>query len=469
MYLPPAFPDELLLGRLIRHATVSGETVWEMSQRLFGSQRTSIHPFLTAGLASLAESLQEDVDTLLYDQTLAPLFLFYLPNHAERLRSHLLASHGSQALRESQLSTFGCGHSVCLKWCPLCAVDDIHELGVTYWHRIHQLPGVTACFRHPVLLEQVELTSRQRIVPSLLPICNSAWQSANPIEMRVAAFSHGLLNLLGKNTALTIELASRYRERLNDLGYITNGGHVRRKSLLHCFSGDVEEYRSSPASPLLRGHDDYRYLSELLDIGGSHHPFRHLLFGTWLFSNPEDFFGYTPPTITPVPMEKDTEEPQLAELRCLKLLKEGRSLAEVSRLTGKSRCYLKRVALMHRVKLNLKPKCLNNVLQQKIIMLARKGVHRRRISQLCGIGVGSVEQVISAEPGLVEWRKQCHLESKRRACRVQILRYRQLHPDALRRDIKSECNAAFFWLYLRDRAWLEKSLPRPTKPCGPLR
>lgn len=182
MRLPPPFPDELLLGRLIRYVTVSGETAGTLTQRLFGSERTSIHPFLTAGLASLAESAQEDVETLLYYQTLAPLFLFYLPSHAKRLRRHLLANEGAKALRESQLSAFGSGHSIYLKWCPQCAMDDINELGVTYWHRSHQIPGVTACYKHPVLLQRVELRSRQRVVRRLLPACNSCWQSANPVD-----------------------------------------------------------------------------------------------------------------------------------------------------------------------------------------------------------------------------------------------------------------------------------------------
>lgn len=465
MHLPPPFPDELLLGRLIRHVTVSGETAGALVQRLFGSSRASIHPFLTSGLAYLAESLQEDIGTLLYGQTLAPLFFLYLPRHAEKLRANILANEGAKALRESQLPSFGSGHSACLKWCPLCAQHDLHEFGVTYWHRFHQIPGITACFKHPVLLQRVELERRQRLISGLLPTCNGYPRPSSVIESRVAEFSHSLLTRLGEDLP-AIEFAAVYRQRLNELGYITFGGRVRRQNLLRRFAVEVEQYRPSPDSPLLRSQVDYRYILELLESNGSHHPFRHLLFGTWLFNTPDSLIGYKQPMVRPAPVQKNVGEKQTLDQRCLKLLQEGCSMAEVYRVTGKSRCYLKRLAISQGMTLNLKPKVLTSELQHSIIRLAQSGMHRRAISKHCRIGIGSVEQIISSEPGLVERRKKCHRESKRRRCRLSIARYQQRHPDAIRRDVKTECNAAFFWLYQYDLDWLESILPKASKPIG---
>ncbi|MBW3166483.1 TnsD family Tn7-like transposition protein [Ferrimonas balearica] len=465
MRLPPPFPDELLLGRLIRHVTASGESAGALAQRLFGSARTSIHPFLTAGLTRLAESSREDAEVLLNRQTLVPLFLFYLPSHAERLQALVLGDDGAKALRESQIPSFGSGHSVCLKWCPQCAQHDLQEYGVTYWHRTHQIPGVTACYKHPVLLQRVELEGRQRVIAGLLPTCNGYPRPASGIESRVAVFSQNLLTNLGEGR-LQIDLGTIYRYRLNELGYITSGGRVRRQSLLRRFALEVEQYRPCPDAPLLRSQDDYRYISELLEPGGSHHPFRHLLFETWLFHEADKMLGYRPSQAKPVLAESRTGESHGLEQRCLKLLKEGRSMAEVYRLTGKSRCYLKRLATQHGVPLNLKPRALTSELQQRIIRMAKSGMHREAISKRCGIGIGSVEQVISSEPGLVAWRKRCHWESKRRRCRARITRYRQRHPDVIRKVIKEECNAEFFWLYGNDREWLQQALPPPKAAVG---
>ncbi|HHO0800431.1 TnsD family transposase [Aeromonas caviae] len=465
MRLPPPFPDELLLGRLIRHVTVSGETAGTLAQWLFGSSRASIHPFLTAGLARLAELLQEDAEVLFNRQTLAPLFIFYLPSHAERLRALILANDGAKALRESQLPSFGAGTSVCLKWCPLCAQYDLHAFGVAYWHRSHQIPSVTACFKHPVLLHRVELESRHRLIAGLLPTCKAYPLPASVIESRVAAFSQSLLIGLGADFP-QIEFGTTYRHRLRELGYITPEGRVRRQSLLRRFAVEVEQYRPGPDVPLLRSRDDYRYISELLEPGGSHHPFRHLLFGTWLFGTPDKLLNYKPLPPTPMSIENSDGESHVLVQRCLRLLREGGSMAEVYRLTGKSRCYLKRLAIQYGVPLNLKPRGLSSKLQQKIIHLARAGIHREAISKRCGIGIGSVEQVISSEPGLVARRKRCHWESKRRRCRLSIARYQQRHPNAIRRDVKTACNSAFFWLYQYDRDWLNSILPKASKPIG---
>ncbi|EFC8864179.1 TPA: hypothetical protein HHA91_002480, partial [Escherichia coli] len=154
------------------------------------------------------------------------------------------------------------------------------------------------------------------------------------------------------------------------------------------------------------------------------------------------------------------------EQQCLQLLRKQYSLSEIYRLTGKSRCYLRRLALLNDIPLKLKPKKLTGECQKRIIGLAYAGMHRKAISERCGIGIGSVEQVISSQPGLVEHRKRCHWESKRRRCRLEIAKYLKSHPGALRRDCKAQCNAAFFWLYLNDPIWLDSALPEPIKPAG---
>jgi len=40
-----------------------------------------------------------------------------------------------------------------LRFCPLCAQEDKKQFGESYWHRLHQLPGVEVCPTHAVFLE----------------------------------------------------------------------------------------------------------------------------------------------------------------------------------------------------------------------------------------------------------------------------------------------------------------------------
>ncbi|CZF85659.1 hypothetical protein GMA8713_03698 [Grimontia marina] len=446
----------------MRHIILTGETACSFSSRVFGSSRLSLHPFLTAGISRIAEMSGENADNLLVRQTLAPLFFFYLPKYANALKEDLLGGDGAKALRHSQLPSFGCGGSLHLKWCPRCVEQDIHDRGVAYWHRAHQVPGVTACWSHQVRLMSTELKARQRLNEGLPTVVDCEAQAASAVEIEVAKFGFGLLAQL-ERTKPDFDLEAKYRSRLNELGFITSNGSVRRKALMKAFSSDLAMYPMQ-GSLFPRHQIDYHYISELLAAGKNCHPFRHLLLGAWLFNSANKMFQHTAPIGEVSPHQPKGSTKEEVEQRCLSLLREGYSLAAVYRKTGKSRCYLKRLAALNDIKLNLMPKQLNDVLRQKIIRLAFLGLHRRRISEICGIGLGSVEQAISSESGLVKWRKRCHWESKRRRSRASIESYLRRNSDALRRDVKRYCNAAFFWLYHNDRDWLERSLPEATKP-----
>ena len=329
MLLPTALPDELLLGRLIRYMAISGDEAGVFCEQAFGSSRVSLHPLLTAGIEHLSHVVGESPEEFLYQQTLASLFIFYLPEHASDLKKHLLANEGVKAIRQSQLASFGSGGVVCLKWCQHCAKQDIQSYGVPYWHRAHQIPGVIACYKHPILLKSIELDERKhRLDSRLLPSCYGAVQSALDIECRVSKFSQKLLLMLITGHPI-VELPSVYRWRLADLGFISAGGSVRRQRLMQQFITCVGRYRSGPDTPLPNDSKDYRYLSELLTPKSSHHPFRHLLFASWLFDQPSEIFTQKR-VESNVDFSKSTRiDTQQLEERCLKLLGENRSMAEV--------------------------------------------------------------------------------------------------------------------------------------------
>ncbi|MCY7296240.1 TnsD family Tn7-like transposition protein [Alteromonas sp. a30] len=465
--LPKAFPDEVLLSRLIRFVTISGVSSTTLLESSFSSKKTSIHPFLTSGLSRIAELCNEDVNVLLKEQTLAPLFCFYLPVHADYLQKMMLTNNGAKAFRASQLASFGSGQSLGLKSCPLCVQEDLSNYGVSYWHRSHQVPGVATCGYHGTVLSFLELTQRQRIIRQLLPQLETKIQYSPPVEYMVAAFSTQLLGLLTAENPVH-KVTDAYRYYLNEKGYLTQSGRVRRQSLMHDFYKYISKHSSTNAALIPRKQDDFRYLSQLLDEDGSHHPYRHLLFGTWLFNSAKQVFAYLPkPILSNENTEPDNKYNQQAvEQECLALLKTGKSLAQIGRETGKSRCYLKRIALLNDISINLKPKLLTQKVINAICSLAYYGFHRREIAKRCGVGIGAVEQIISSRPGLVERRKQCRFESARRKNRVLLLRYLALHPESIRKDVKRDCNSAFFWLYLNDRAWLEEALPDKLHPSG---
>ncbi|EGR1560717.1 hypothetical protein D6L41_04120 [Vibrio alginolyticus] len=465
MFVTREFDDELLFGRVIRHFCLLGESPNQFAEKILVSSRHTFHPTLTVGVSKLSSLLGDSESKLLYEQTLAPLFFFFLPQHSHKLRELLLKNDGNKALWESQLASFGQGSTVNLKWCNQCAIEDISNYGVAYWHRSHQICGISTCHKHQELLQVTRLKSRQKLERSLLPpLIGPPKSTPLDAEVKVAIYSYRLLKILSKETK-PFNWVQAYRNRLDELGYVTRGNHVRRKLLFKDFFNYAHPFTDYGDNPLPKHSRDYRYLSELLASMSSHHPFRHLLFGSWLFDRAEDLFDYEVVKRT-FATQQNISKSKDVERRCLALLRQGESMAEVYRVTGKSRCYLKRIALKHGVPINLKPRMLTDSIKGKIIELATLSMHRKSISKICGVGIGSVEQVISSKSGLVEWRKRCHFESKRRRYRLELLRYVTVNTSSLRQDIKSKCNAAFFWLYHHDKKWLEEILPQATKPIG---
>ncbi len=77
MKLPVSLPDELLLSRLIRYVTVSGDKGDNFASKVFGSRKVSIHPFLTARLEQLAGWGLESAEVIVFSKRWHRCFFFF--------------------------------------------------------------------------------------------------------------------------------------------------------------------------------------------------------------------------------------------------------------------------------------------------------------------------------------------------------------------------------------------------------
>jgi len=454
MRLPHALPDEVLFSRLCRHLTLSGFNKDKFIKEIFGSSRLSIHPYLNSHLPYIEQAFEEPSMNLWRTQTLLPLFSNFLPKYRNQIQDLNLSSN--ELVRVCQIASFREREVLNLKFCPICAKEDIKKYGVSYWHRCHQIPGIEACTEHNAWLVHQPLPEGTHLEAGLLPSCDSCAQPSSELAWLLAKYSENILAKLSEGVCKEPD----YKSDLLVNGYITQNGRVRRKAIYSDFFKLIEALDYSDTSLLPESKFDYRYISPLLADEPTQHPFKHLLFSYWLKS---DF------SCSRQSMRLSILAPQLSKLksierRCMALLQDGYSMAEVSRRTGKSRCYLKALALRENIPINLKPKIITPRLQKRIIALARKGFHRKTIANIFDISTGSVELYISIQPWLVEWRKQCKYESKRRRYKAHIIHYCRTFPEAIRQDVKQHCNAAFHWLYSHEKQWLELVLPKPTKP-----
>ncbi|MGS0826797.1 TnsD family Tn7-like transposition protein [Shewanella sp. 0m-8] len=455
MLIPPAFPDEILFSRIIRHFTLSGMTTADYLLTTLGSHKVSIHPYLTAGLDKFSQFSQETPAELLNQQTLAPLFIHFLPSHASTISLGLISTNATDAIRACQLVCVREKESLSIKYCPTCAKADAENFGVPYWHRSHQIPGIESCSSHQVKLVHFPLKGRSRLNLSLLPPLGIKPIRSSVFSRDFALYSYDLLQKVSQ-TNKPFELSDA-KDLLYKLGYVTKNGHYRRKLILSELYQFTQEFGYDSQDWLPESDTDYRYISYLLSEKVAQQPLKYLVLGFWLSQQAE-------PTKRRESVSKDEDLKQQLENKCIELLYQGESMASVSRFTGKSRCFIKALALKLGIPVNLKPKQITQSMKVKIIFLAKKGFHRKVIAARVGLSVGSVEQQISTSPELVQWRKQCRHESKRRKYKLQITRFIQRKPSAIRQQIKSSCNAAFFWLYAYEKQWLEANLPAAKRP-----
>jgi len=418
-------------------------------KNVFGDNRASVHPYLNANLGLICKVLSQPAPDVWLNQTLAPLFFHFLPMYRQVIGDINVSPNS--LIRASQISAFREKERLHIKYCPKCAEEEVSKYGVPYWHCLHQITGVDACPRHGVWLNHVELAERSHIdMPSITSIqpldCSS-------IAAKFAGYCGGYLHQIRKSEC---KLSNGNRiERLRQKGFITNAGQIKRKKICKELFVLSEQILPSESALKPKSDQDYSYWSPVLSGAMNQPPFKQLILDFYLEQIADDEkLNY---------LYKVDNANLLVEDRCCDLLGKGYSMAEVSRQVGKSRCYVKGIALKHQIPVNLRPKVITEAFKQSVIDIARKGFHRQVIARKHQVSTGSIELIISTTEGLVEWRKLCKHQSMFRRHKTEITRYLLAQPQATIQHVKTDCEAAFFWLYLHQHEWLECHLPEPRK------
>lgn len=453
-----------MFGRLNRMFTLSGYSASEFCTLLWGNRKVSIHPYLTVGLADLEHLTSENKEKLLHD-TLFPIFMYFNPSRASTLMNFCMSGNASQAFRYTQLPSYKLGSLLILKYCSMCAEDDVYRFGLAYWRTFHQVPGISACCIHSTKLKWIPLDRRNRFSRDLIPIPKADIEPCSATELKVSIFALRIIRALKDNKQLPT-LAHAYRERLVELELVTQNGSVRRKQLNDVLRESFESF-SQPfdCNRPLELEAENAFVNRRLLQRPTGHPLQHLILLTSIFDSVDDFLLYRCQQVTQKNTYKGSEAKLETRELCTKLLKSGTSLNAISKKTGKSRCYLKTLASLEKIPINRFPRVVTEEMTQAVILLAKKGFHRDYIAKETRLSVGTVEQIISQTSGLALLRKAIHKQSLKRKYRLKLLR--QLRSDdalsrsALIRKLNKECH----WLYRNDNEWLNLTLPSPIQPC----
>jgi len=299
---PDPLPDELFYSVCARfHSTMKYRAATHTSMELFGSAAARAAIDLPQRLAHLLSLLppghRYTVDSLIEENSLLPFYGAFLPTaRVLRLRKVMEGGgHGGISSRSSirRLEYF--------QSCSFCVAEDRKRYGRTYWHRIHQAPGVIVCHVHNVPLERryVELRSKS----SRLKFVDAEMElDRNPIQrIRLTARGHKPALQIARDVAWLLSkrnlscdtkvLHAQYRRLLIEAGFAT----CKTVRVLNVVEAFTEYYGRSLLGTLHCQVEGYcNWLTELfLQSRSLHNPLHHLLVMQFLGRSLQQFFAVT--------------------------------------------------------------------------------------------------------------------------------------------------------------------------------
>lgn len=162
-YLPEIYEDELVYSWLCRYYVHSGALTHKMALSDIFCKRSdnpskeflgNINPEMMQKIAEIYP-----IKTLILEHTMFPQYARFVPLAQRKKALHHLefdnidVHHLFSVLPRSDTDRF-------MKYCPMCAEEDRQKYGETYWHRKHNIRGVTTCYKHGCLLEHSTVTAK---------------------------------------------------------------------------------------------------------------------------------------------------------------------------------------------------------------------------------------------------------------------------------------------------------------------
>jgi len=174
---PTPYPDELLYSVVCRYHIRSGNiTVQQTRSDLsFLNNGNSYSHILPSKLGHLSKQLpfacSLTVEQLIENHTLFPYYRSYLTYKEQTVLKNFMIGKKTRSIALlAKIPKLELYNSSNLKFCSLCLEQDLKIYGETYWHRSHQMPGITICLNHDQqLLESratTEAISRNFILPT---------------------------------------------------------------------------------------------------------------------------------------------------------------------------------------------------------------------------------------------------------------------------------------------------------------
>ncbi|EJE54421.1 hypothetical protein PMI14_00682 [Acidovorax sp. CF316] len=483
-------PDESLFSLVSRHHFLWGNSLASTTSKQFFSHSRcgSLHDFPNR-LQILVErtgAVYGDARDVAINLTLLKFYRPFLPPEDVSYAVDCL-SHGHILSLRIRLgiatSRFLANHP--LKACFGCMQEDLSSTGWAYWHIKHQYPGVWACTKHAMLLQQSRSTSVGRFqwalprADELRESFAGAVHSATPQLEFLASFATLVETAVseGARSGLGVDrFNEHYRAEFMNRGWLSVGGHMRLKEISTSFLNHVqlfqarEEFAGFPVTLQQASTQLGRFFSS---PRAKTHPFRHLVMIHWLFGTWDRFVQSTS-VEKRAALTGDMTQSRKGEVDCARrkefeVLVRGKSFSP--RAAGLSVGIDPQTAQVWAAKSGIavqrRPKKLHSDLRKLAIRRLRRGAEKSAVATEVGVSIETISRVLWTEVGLQRaWTEARHERARAQARKVwaKLLNTSSAMGMKWMRTIEP---AAYAWLYRNDRSWLIENKPSPNPSHRP--
>ena len=171
-YLPTPYPDELAFSWFSRYYVQTGCLTHKAAlQELLAKRCNNPSKEFLGQLSQNAKSAIEAIlplEDAILNHTMFPQYARFLPAKERAEALHKLAHEVTDPNRLFGIQPRDAQERY-LRYCPLCAAQDRAAYGEAYWHRKHQIRGMTVCTKHKCRLEDSQITAKSEQGFTLAP------------------------------------------------------------------------------------------------------------------------------------------------------------------------------------------------------------------------------------------------------------------------------------------------------------
>ncbi|NPU94913.1 MAG: hypothetical protein HPY82_23660 [Gammaproteobacteria bacterium] len=463
-FFPIALPDETIFSILNRFHQRSGLLcVSSTTNLLFGKEKFKFSSELLTAIPQLSLTSNIPSSQLICQHSSAPFYSkFFNSSSYNHFEKCLQLEKGEIAVSIISLISNRTAAESNLKCCPACVLDDKATFGVSYWHCEHQLPGMSCCIKHCLVLNETPKTKYRLSSPpkngvSIPAIKQSGTYRYSSLALSCYQYEEGFLDRkrlyktyfdgLGEKSMLTV----KKRLRLNKLN----------ESIFHHWHDIIDHKSFNRFNPLdnLSGFPESLFYKP----NANHHPIKHLLLIGYLFGNWHEFISQFNSTSRKISntilsnpnLDENANRKQHASM----LLHAGKSIRDVSVDCKLSLSTLNALAEREGIK---KPGKHRSISGDKKRLVWRKlmiGKSTKSIAIEFNIAQSSVQYLLAAHPYLYALREKIRLYQCIQEYRKTIQRKINANPNFGRSDLQKAEPAAFTWLRRHDKEWLYSTLP----------